>query len=76
MLCCERTLRTRRAACAFGDSQVPESQEKHTTVFGAFARSLVWFSMLWPVAAFAAVTPYPPYPGAKPSPAFKVTVDG
>ena len=45
-------------------------------LFGVFARSLVWFSMLWPVAAFAEVTPYPPYPGAKPSPAFKVTVDG
>ena len=26
--------------------------------------------------SFAAVTPYPPYPGAKPSPAYKVTVDG
>jgi hypothetical protein len=32
--------------------------------------------MLWPVASFAAVTPYPPYPGAVPSPAYKVTVDG
>jgi len=32
--------------------------------------------MLCSVAAFAAVTPYPPYPGAKVSPSFKVTVDG
>ena len=40
------------------------------------ARSALWLSMLWPLAAFAAVTPYPPYPGAKPSPAFQVTVDG
>ena len=45
-------------------------------VFGLSARSMVLFSMLWSVAAFAAVTPYPPYPGAKASPAFKVTVDG
>ena len=40
------------------------------------ARSIVLLSMLWSVASFAAVTPYPPYPGAKPSPAYKVTVDG
>jgi hypothetical protein len=32
--------------------------------------------MFWPVAVFAAVTPYPAYPGAKPSPSFKVSVDG
>ena len=40
------------------------------------ARSIVLLSMLWSLTSFAAVTPYPPYPGAKPSPAFKVTVDG
>jgi len=40
------------------------------------ARIIVLLSMLWSVASFAAVTPYPAYPGAKPSPAFKVTVDG
>jgi hypothetical protein len=32
--------------------------------------------MLWPVATFAEVTPYPPYPGAVPSESYKVTVDG
>ena len=32
--------------------------------------------MLWPAATFAGVTPYPPYPGAAPSVAYKVTVDG
>jgi hypothetical protein len=32
--------------------------------------------MLWPVAGFAAVTPTPPYTGASPSLAYKVTVDG
>jgi hypothetical protein len=37
---------------------------------------MIWLSMLWPVASFAGVTPYPPYPGAKPSPAYQVTVDG
>jgi len=45
-------------------------------VFGLSARSMVLCSMLCSVAAFAAVTPYPPYPGAKVSPSFKVTVDG
>ena len=34
------------------------------------------FFMLLPAAAFATVTPYPPYPGAEPSPAYRVTVDG
>ena len=43
---------------------------------GSTKRHMLLFSMLWSVAAFAAVTPYPPYPGAKPSPSFKVTVDG
>jgi hypothetical protein len=32
--------------------------------------------MLWPAAIFAAVTPYPPYPGALPSVAYQVAVDG
>jgi len=31
---------------------------------------------LLPVAALAAVTPYPPFPGAVPSESYKVTVDG
>jgi hypothetical protein len=31
--------------------------------------------MLWPAAIFAAVTPYPPDPGAVPSVAYKVAVD-
>jgi len=33
-------------------------------------------SALVSVASFAAVTPYPPYPGAAPSDSYKVTVDG
>ena len=40
------------------------------------ARPIVWLSMLWPAAIFAAVTPYPPYPGALPSVAYQVAVDG
>ena len=32
--------------------------------------------MLPPAAAFADVTPYPPYPGAAPSEAYRVTVNG
>jgi hypothetical protein len=32
--------------------------------------------MLLPVATFADVTPYPPYPGAVPSDSYKVTVNG
>jgi len=32
--------------------------------------------MLLPAATFAEVTPYPPYPGAVPSVAYQVTVDG
>ena len=39
-------------------------------------RSMLLLAILWPVAGFATVTPYPPYPGAKPSPAYKVAVDG
>jgi len=35
-----------------------------------------WLLMLLPAATFAEVTPYPPYPGAAPSMAYKVTVDG
>src|ERR1035438_4154730 len=38
-------------------------------------RPIVLLSILWPAAIFAAVTPYPPYPGAVPSVAYKVTVD-
>jgi len=43
---------------------------------GSTKRYMLLFPMLWSAAAFAAVTPYPPYPGAKESPSFKVTVDG
>ena len=39
------------------------------------ARPSVLLSMLWPAAIFAAVTPYPPDPGAVPSVAYKVAVD-
>ncbi len=35
-----------------------------------------FLSLLAPAAIFAGVTPYPPYPGAVPSEAYKVTVDG
>jgi hypothetical protein len=45
-------------------------------ISGLLARSIAFLSILWPVASFATVTPYPPYPGAEPSPAYKVTVDG
>ena len=41
-----------------------------------FAVSTVMLSMLWPAASFATVTPTPPYPGASPSLAYKVEVDG
>src|ERR1039458_7274679 len=40
------------------------------------ARPIGWLLMLLPAAAFTAVTPYPPYPGAVPSEAYKVTVNG
>ena len=40
------------------------------------ARLIAWLVMLSPAAAFAAATPYPPYPDAEPSMAYKVTVDG
>ncbi len=56
-------------------SERPVAKEQFLAV-KALARSSLLLSMLWPVAGFAAVTPYPPYPGAKPSPAFQVTVDG
>src|SRR5450432_2715848 len=36
--------------------------------------AIVWFSTFLQVSA--AVTPYPPYPGAAPSLAYRVTVDG
>jgi len=37
---------------------------------------MVLLAMLWPAAMFAAVTPYPPYPGALPSVAYQVAVAG
>ena len=45
-------------------------------IYRFLGRLAVLLLMLWAVASFAAVTPYPPYPGAEPSPAYKVTVDG
>ncbi|HMD72006.1 MAG TPA: glycosyl hydrolase family 28-related protein [Bryobacteraceae bacterium] len=45
-------------------------------VSGLLARLTALFSTFCSVAAFAAVTPYPPYPGAEPSPAYRVAVDG
>ena len=42
---------------------------------GGVVRDVLLFSML-PAAAFASVTPYPAYPGAAESLAYKVTVDG
>jgi hypothetical protein len=41
-----------------------------------FARLIGSLLTLLPVAVFATATPYPPYPGAVPSTAYKVTVDG
>ena len=45
-------------------------------MFKLFARSMGLLLTLCTAASFAAVTPYPPYPGAVPSNAYKVTVDG
>src|SRR5450759_225284 len=39
-------------------------------------RAVAGLSMLWPAAMFAAVSPYSPYPGARPSVAYQVAVDG
>src|ERR1039458_8985801 len=47
-----------------------------TMVSGLLTRPIGLLLMLLPAAAFAAVTPYPPYPGAVPSVAYKVAVDG
>ena len=41
-----------------------------------FARPIGLLLLLLPSAAFADVTPYPPYPGAVPSESYKVTVNG
>jgi hypothetical protein len=41
-----------------------------------FAVPIAMLSMFWPAASFATVTPTPPYPGASPSLAYKVEVDG
>ena len=40
------------------------------------ALSIALLLMLLPATTFATATPYPPYPGAVPSMAYKVTVDG
>ena len=45
-------------------------------VAGLLARLAVLLLMLLPVAAFAEVTPYPPYPGAVASDSYKVAVNG
>jgi hypothetical protein len=42
----------------------------------SLARMAGLLLMLSPVATFAAVIPYPPYPGAVPSESYKVTVNG
>jgi len=41
-----------------------------------FVVSIVMLAMFMPAASFATVTPTPPYPGASPSLAYQVTVDG
>ena len=41
-----------------------------------FAAPIVMLSMFWPAASFATATLTPAYPGASPSLAYKVTVDG
>jgi len=41
-----------------------------------FVVSIVMLAMFMPAASFATVTPTPPYPGASPSLAYKVEVDG
>ena len=41
-----------------------------------FALPIVMLSLVWPAASFATAIPTPPYPGASPSLAYKVTVDG
>jgi len=46
-------------------------KKRMKTVSGLTKRYTVLFSMLWSVASFAAVTPYPPYPGAKVSRLFR-----
>lgn len=42
----------------------------------ALARALGMLILLLPPAAFATVTPYPPYPGAVPSDSYEVSVNG
>jgi len=63
-------------APAIGDWHVSGSQEDNIMVCGLVARPIGWLLILLPLEIFAAVTPYPPYPGAVPSEAYKVTVDG
>jgi hypothetical protein len=50
------------------------AQEMNTLVTRLLVASMI--SMLLAAASFAAVAPTPPYPGASPSLAYKVTVDG
>jgi len=42
----------------------------------SLARLMGWLLLFSPVATFADVTAYPPYPGAVPSESYKVTVNG
>lgn len=48
----------------------------NTMMSRLLARPIGLLLVLLPVAAFAEVTPYPPYPGAVPSESYKVTVNG
>ena len=45
-------------------------------ISGLLARPFGLLLMLVPAVTYASVTPYPPYPGAVPSVAYKVAVDG
>jgi hypothetical protein len=45
-------------------------------VSSPLTRPIALVFALLPIAAFAGVTPYPPYPGAAPSQAYQVAVDG
>ena len=51
-------------------------QQRNTMAPRLFVVSIVMLSIFWPAASFVTATPTPPYPGASPSLAYKVTVDG
>src|ERR1035441_7281639 len=48
----------------------------NTMLSRSLAALIVMLSMFWPAASFATAIPTPPYPGASPSLAYQVTVDG